>query len=73
MILSNRPPSAKQNKPTFVKFLPNKAGQGGSKNLYLQAANGRLITIRFETAEEVKELLSQAHIIHHNFNDPELS
>lgn len=72
MIFSNRPPNAKQNKPVFIKFVPNCAGQGGVKHLTFKTDEGRTLTIRFETEEEVKQLLSLAHIIHHNFNDPRL-
>jgi hypothetical protein len=49
-----------------MSFEPNFAGQGGYPYLALRAGDKYHI-IHFETAEEVKELLSQAHIIHHNW------
>jgi hypothetical protein len=49
-----------------MSFKPNFAGQGGNPYLVLRTGNKYHI-IHFETAEEVKELLSQAHIIHHNW------
>lgn len=53
--------------PIPVRFEPNLAGQGGGATLTLRTA-AKWIVLHFETEEEVRELLSQAHIIHHNWS-----
>lgn len=47
-------------------FEANFVGQGGSNKLILKLDNEWLV-IHFETGEEVKQLLSQAHIIYANW------
>lgn len=51
------------------KFFPNVTGSGGQPDLILRTSEGNWITFIFDNEAEVHELLSQAHIIHHNFTE----
>lgn len=59
--------SQRMSKPVECKLFPNFAGQGGDPQLTLQTTDGDWIWFEFDNADEVRELLSQAHIVHHNF------
>jgi hypothetical protein len=59
--------SQRTSKPTKVEFYPNYSGQDGLKDLIL-VTDQEYLTLEFESEEEVKQLLSQAHIIHHNYS-----
>lgn len=58
--------SQRKRQDVKVKFYPNFAGQNGLAVLTIES-DDEYFTLIPETEEEVKELLSQAHIIHHNF------
>lgn len=73
MIFARRDKRGKFVHRSYVKFVPNCAGQGGEKFIKLRDENDTVFILTFETEEEVRQLLSQAHIIHHNFNDPRMS
>lgn len=63
--------SQREGKASDIKFWPNLTGQGGEPHLmFRDQETGEWIWIEFETEEEVRELLSQAHIVHHNFEEP---
>jgi hypothetical protein len=49
---------------------PNLGGQGGSLSITMLGSDGVRYTPRPETLEDVKGLMYQAHIIHHNFKEP---
>jgi len=60
--------------PKEVKFYPNFAGQGGE--IYLMLTTGvekgdPFFQLVFESMEEVRELLSQSHIVFHIWNSEE--
>lgn len=59
--------SQRASKPVSVKLDPNWSGQGGSRAIHMQTPEGDWISLVPETVEDVRELMSQAHILHHNF------
>ena len=69
--------SQRSAEPVKVEFFPNYTGQGGQPFLQIEeegvvgeARKGkRYWLLSFESPEEVRQLLSQAHIVHHNFYD----
>ena len=69
MILHQRKAnSQREMAPIKLKFWPNYAGQGGEAQLIFQDQLGNWFWLAFEDGEEVKELLSQTHIVYHNFS-----
>ena len=58
--------SQRPAQPKTATFLANYAGQGGNTELGFKIGE-EYIWFVFESDDEVKELLSQAHIIHHNW------
>lgn len=70
MILHQRKQGSQQRKAgRTIHFLPNWAGQGGMKELVLviEGERDEYLTIEFESEEEVRVLLSQAHIVFQNY------
>lgn len=69
--------SQRSAKPIDVEFFPNMSGQGGESHLTLIEAGkkgdelkgSKYFQLVFASADEVRELLSQSHIVHHNFYD----
>lgn len=49
-----------------VSFVPNRGGLGGSDQLIIRVGPQYLV-LEFETREEIRELMSQAAIINHNW------
>ena len=61
--------SQRASKPISVTLYPNYAGQGGPPVLILES-DLSYYTLEPETMDEVKQVMSQAHILHHNFEEP---
>lgn len=61
----------RSRKGSPATFHPNFSGQGGTCDLVLETPD-EFISLRFESEGEVRELLSQAHIVHHNWRDGKL-
>ena len=58
--------------PIRLQFLPNFTGSGGANHITLfqgpnLGAPEKYYWLKPESEEEVKEFLSQVHILHHNF------
>jgi hypothetical protein len=52
--------------PILVSFYPNYSGSGGLPLLILES-DSTYYTLEPETLDEVRQVMSQAHILHHNF------
>jgi hypothetical protein len=63
--------SQRASAPVRVEFVPNWAGQGGIATLTFEGDDGKYYTFSFANLEEVRELLSQSHIVWHNFRQEE--
>lgn len=60
--------SQRASKPVELQFFPNFTGQNGSPELTLrEPTTGNWIIFTFDNEQEVRELMSQAAIIFHNF------
>lgn len=65
--------SQREYKPRQVEFYDNFSGQGGTKELILwDEVSKEYIILEFESEDEVRKLLSQAHIIFHNYYDSKI-
>lgn len=69
MIFARRDKRGKYVHRDYVKFEKNYAGQGGTKTLTLKDDNDTAFILTFESVEEVRQLLSLAHILWSNIND----
>ncbi len=70
MMLHQRVNGSQRTKaPVKLNFWPNVTGQGGEPHLMFRNEAGDWVWLTFDSEDEVRELLSQAHIIHHNFSD----
>jgi hypothetical protein len=65
-LIKRRRGSTRTSKPVSFKFHPNYAGQFGLPDITLETEDQYLILV-FETEDEVRELLSQAHIVNANW------
>ena len=61
--------SRRKMKPIELTFFPNWGGQGGVPYITMEGDDGKWYTLHFDSVEECREMLSQAHIVFHNMND----
>lgn len=60
--------SQRRGKEQHLSFWPNITGQGGDPHItFRDKTTGEWLWLEFDSRTEVLELLSQAHIVHHNF------
>jgi hypothetical protein len=67
-LITRRKSSQRAAAPITVTFYPNFAGQNGLPVLILESEE-MYYTLEPESLDEVKQVMSQAHILHHNFPD----
>lgn len=60
--------SNREKKMLDIKFQPNCVGLGGYTALIFETET-EYFTLRFESEAEIKELLSQAHIVWYNYGE----
>lgn len=70
ILIKRKHGSQRASAPVKITTEPNWCGQGGSPNIVFKDENGDWITIKPETREDVRELMSQAHIVAGNFREP---
>lgn len=70
-MLRRRKGSQRSMEPIPLQFEINMAGHGGLPTITMYDAEREMYyTLQFDSETEVRELLSQAHIVHHNFEEP---
>lgn len=69
-LIKRRHGSQRSYAPLKATFEVNWAGQGGSTELVFRTEDNMYHIIKFDSRAEVRELLSQAHIIEHNYKEP---
>jgi hypothetical protein len=65
-LIIRRKNSQRAASPISVAFYPNYSGSGGLPLLVLES-DQTYYTLEPETLDEVRQVMSQAHILHHNF------
>ncbi|MCK9361763.1 hypothetical protein M0Q28_06105 [Patescibacteria group bacterium] len=65
-LIIRRKNSQRASAPIPVSFYPNYSGQGGLPLLILES-DQTYYTLEPETLDEVRQVMSQVHILHHNF------
>lgn len=65
-LIIRRKNSQRAASPIPVSFYPNYSGSGGLPVLILES-DSTYYTLEPETLDEVRQVMSQAHILHHNF------
>lgn len=69
-MIRRRKGSQRPSEPIPLKFEINFVGQGGFPTMTMyDEAREMYYTLWFDSEAEVRELLSQAHIVHHNFKE----
>jgi hypothetical protein len=58
--------SQRQMKPVILTFWPNWSGQGGEPSITFEGDDGKWYRLHFNSIDEAKEMLSQAHIAYGN-------
>ncbi|WP_062120234.1 hypothetical protein [Aureimonas sp. AU40] len=61
--------SQRAKRPMKVTLEPNFTGQGGTKRLTFKTESGEYLMFEPESDAEMRELLSEVHIVHHNFRE----
>jgi hypothetical protein len=61
--------SQRPKKPIRVTLEPNFTGPGGSNRLTFKTERGEYLMFEPEDEAEMRQLLSEAHITHHNTKD----
>lgn len=59
--------SQRAKAPIKLKLHPNFVGSGGDATITFKGEDGVWYTLEPETEADVKALLSQVHIVHHNW------
>lgn len=68
-VVTRKPGSQRASRPRKLVIEPNWVGEGGYASLIFRTEDDKYLVITPETPEDVKVLMSQAHVIHHNFKD----
>lgn len=63
--------SQRSMKTVDLEFEPNWGGQGGNPYMCFKGDDGIYYQLVFRTEEDMREMLSQAHIAFHNYRSEE--